>query len=130
MPALLIDQRAVRTTDLNDGLWLKVTDPARCFGARSYRTDDRLAVGVVESIDDLRSGVAPTQVVAVGADGGRAVDEAPDLVVTRPALGPLLVGGSATEQARIGRLEADQRVLDRADALLGTGVAAHSLTGF
>ena len=130
LPQLLTDQRAVRTTDLNDGLWLKVTDPARCFAARTYRVDDRLCIGVVESIDDLRAGGHAEQVVAVGSDGGRLVDEAPDLVATRAALGPLLVGGGASRQARAGRLLAEPAILERADALLGTGVAAHCTSPF
>lgn len=130
LPNLLTDPRAVRTTELNDGLWLKVTDPVRCFGARDYRVDDRLVVGVVETIDDLLAGTAPIQAIAVGTDGAAEVDEAPDLVVTRAALGPLLLGGSASAGARSQRIRADDDVLTRADALFGTGLRAHCATSF
>lgn len=130
LPQMLTDPRAVRTVELNDGLWLKVSDVARCFGARQYRTDDRLAVGVVDSIDDLLAGATPSEVVAVGAGGAAPVDEQPDLVLTRAALGPLLLGGSASELARARRLRTDDAVLARADALLGSGVAPHCATPF
>ncbi len=130
LPHLLTDPRALRTTDLNDGLWLKVTDPVRCFDARTYRADDRLVVGVVETVDDVRAGAEPVQTVVVGPEGCQEVDEAPDLIACRPALGPLLLGGEATGLARGERLRAEAEVLDRADVLFGTGVGPHCGTPF
>ncbi|MEL6981823.1 MAG: GNAT family N-acetyltransferase [Actinomycetota bacterium] len=130
LPQLLTDPRAVRTTDLNDGLWLKVADPVRCFGARDYRVDDRLVVGVVETVDQLLGGEAPTQTVAVSPGATVEVDEVPDLVATRPALGPLLLGGSTSALARGHRVTGDPEVLSRADALFGTGIRAHCATPF
>lgn len=130
LPHLLVDPRAVRTVALNDGLWLRVTDPVACFGARSYRGDDRLIVGVVDSVDDLAAGASPSMTMAVGSDGCRSADEAPDLMACRSALGPLLLGRSASELASARRLSGSPETLDRADALLGTGRRAHCATGF
>lgn len=130
LPHLLTDPRALRTVELNDGVWLKVSDPVRCFGARSYRTDDRLVVGIVESVDDLVAGAAPTSTIAIGDGGCAEVDEPADLTACRSALGPLLMGGAATELAAGRRLRADDDVLPRADALFGSGTRAHCLTGF
>lgn len=130
LPQLLTDPRAVRTTELNDGLWLKVTDPVRCFGARDYRVDDRLVIGVVETIDDLLDGAAPVQTVAVSPNETAEVDEVPDLVASRAAVGPLLLGGSASAGARSRRIRAEADVLARADALFGTGLRAHCATPF
>ncbi|MEM9565279.1 MAG: GNAT family N-acetyltransferase [Actinomycetota bacterium] len=130
LPQLLTDQRALRTTDLNDGLWLKVTDPVRCFGARTYRADDRLVVGIVETVDDLLAGAEVIQTVAVGPDGCQEVDEAPDLVACRPALGPLLLGGAATPLAKGHRLRGDTEVLHRADVLFGSAIEPHCGTPF
>ncbi len=42
---LLTDPRALRTTELNDFLWVAVRDVAAAFSARTYRTDDRLVLG-------------------------------------------------------------------------------------
>ena len=130
LPHLLTDPRALRTTDLNDGLWVKVTDAARCFGARTYRGDDELVLGVVPTVDDLVRGADPTEIVTVSPDGCHPDDRSPDLVVCRPALGPLLLGAGATGLARARRLRAEPGVLDRADVLLGTTVAADCRTSF
>ena len=40
LPYLLTDRRALRTTVVNDGLWLNLRDVKRCFEARTYGTDD------------------------------------------------------------------------------------------
>ena len=37
LPLLLENPRALRTTDLNDGVWLNVLDIPACFGGRTYR---------------------------------------------------------------------------------------------
>jgi predicted acetyltransferase len=130
LPHLLTDPRVVRTVELNDGLWLRVTDPVRCLAARTYRTGDRLVIGIVETVDDLTGGAAPTATVAVGQGGCQGTDEAPDVVACRPALGPLLLGASPTGLARSRRLRADDRALERAELLLGTGGHPHCRTPF
>ena len=133
LPALLTDQRAVRTTDLNDDLWLKVADPARCFAARSYRTDDRLVIGVVDDPHQLEGGPGggrPDLVVAVGPGGCQVTDLPVELVAHRAALGPLLLGVSASRLAAARRIAAAPDVVERADLLLGTGRASHCRTVF
>lgn len=135
LPYILTDPRALRTVEDNDGLWVKVADPVTCFGARSYRTDDRLTIGVVEDrvIAELGSEpalVEPAETFAVGSGGARQVDGPVDLLATRAALGPLLLGANATELAAGGRVSADDKVLERADVLLGSGRRAHCRTSF
>ena len=130
LPHLLTDPRALRTTDLNDGLWVKVTDAPRCFGSRTYRVDDELVIGVVETVDDLDDGATPSETVAVGRDGARADDRAPDLVACRSALGPLLLGTGASRLAAARRVRAEPSVLHRADLLLGTTAEADCRTPF
>ena len=44
LPYLLTDRRALRTTVLNDGVWLNLRDVKRCFEARTYGTDDDIVV--------------------------------------------------------------------------------------
>ncbi len=130
LPFLLTDQRAMRTVELNDFLWLKVADAARCFSARSFRTDDRLTVAIVEGRAATDEPV--TEVVSIGRGGCRPGDDgaAADLVVTRSALGPLLLGVSASHLAAGRRIAASADALERADLLLGTGRAAHCRTAF
>ncbi|MEM7321965.1 MAG: GNAT family N-acetyltransferase [Actinomycetota bacterium] len=131
LPSILTDQRALRTTDLNDGLWLKVADPIAAFSARDYRTDDRLVVGVT---DDLRIGRAASppvtdRFVVTGAGAG-PTDEEPDIVLTRAGLGPLLLGTSATVLTDGGMAIGDDKALNRADLFFGQARAAHCRTGF
>lgn len=130
LPHLLTDPRALRTTDLNDGLWVKVADPVRCFGARTYRTDDELAIGIVETIDDVADGTRPAEIVVVGSGGARADDRAPDLVACRSALGPLLLGTSTSRLVEGRRVRADGEARLRADLLLGSPIEADCRTPF
>lgn len=134
LPYLLTDPRAARTTDLNDGLWVKVADPMAAFAARSYRVDDRLVLAVVESVDDLVGGAEPAATVAISASGGTGdcatTDEEPDLRLTRAALGPLLLGCSASQAALGRRIAGSAAALGRADAFFGWSPSAHCRTGF
>lgn len=138
LPYLLTEPRAVRTVEANDFLWLKVADPVRCFGARTYRADDRLVLQVVESPEEVRrpdsvvgSSVDQGPNVAVGADGAEPTEERPDLVACRAALGPLLIGGATASQlARGRRLAGDATSLERADVMFGTGLLPHCRTPF
>ncbi len=131
LPYLLTDQRALRTVESNDSLWLKVADPVRCFQSRSLRGDDRLVIGVVdETMVSATSGPDPTQIVAIGAGGCETTDEPVDIVATRSALGPLLLGVAASQLAAGRRLHGDAVAIERADVLLGTGRTPHCRTPF
>ncbi|MEM7274114.1 MAG: GNAT family N-acetyltransferase [Actinomycetota bacterium] len=133
LPFLLSDQRALRTVELNDGLWLKVADIARCFEARRYRADGRVVIGVTEEVR-VGPSTAPAETVAITVDGGAATvtpsDDPPDLVVGRAALGPLLLGVPAARLATGSRLAGSEAALVTADVVFGSGVGAHSRTGF
>ena len=86
LPYLLTDRRALRTTVVNDGLWLNLRDVKRCFEARTYGTDDDI---VVEA-DGVRW--------RIGEGGcGRVRSRA------GPADGPrLVVGVAARRSATVG----------------------------
>lgn len=109
LPSLLIEPRIVRTTALLDGLWIKVLDPVTAFGARTYRTGERLVLACGEHR------------WSVSGAGCSTTDQPADLEVAARALGPLLMGGSsATELAGLGLCTpSTPDVLPVADALLG-----------
>ncbi|MFT3852790.1 MAG: hypothetical protein QM733_08650 [Ilumatobacteraceae bacterium] len=95
LPYLLTNPRIVRTTALNDGVWVNVRDVPTCFAARRYEVADRLVVeagGVRYAIDG-------------GPDGAevRRVRTRPDLVAEPDALGPLLLGGVSPRALADGR---------------------------
>ena len=141
LPYLLTDQRAVQTVGVIDMLWVKVADAANSFSARSFRTDDRLTVGIREEVRindvavaddgsiDLET-LTTGERVSIGPGGSHQTDEPVDLVATRASLGPLLLGGSASELAAGGRVVAPPEALQRADLLFGAARAPHSRTAF
>lgn len=120
LPYLLTDPRVVRTTDLNDGLWLNPADPVATFGARDYRIDDSLVVAIGDTS------------YRISQDGASATSDPHDLQTGHAGAGSLLLGGvSATELARAGKLTASTPdVLHRADAFFGWEPRAHLRTGF
>ena len=120
LPYLLTDPRAVRTTGLNDGIWVNVRDVPICFGTRTYATDDRFVVEV---------GGAR---YAIGSGGVSRVRSRPDLVAEPSAMGALLLGGvSPTRLARGRRLTArTEDVLRRAELFFTTPIAPLSQTAY
>ncbi len=120
LPHLLTNQRVVRTTDLNDGVWCNPRDIAHCFGARDYGTD----ADVVVEVDHTRW--------RIGAAGVTKVRTRPDLVTDRAGLGSLLLGGVAPTTLAAGRrLEArNAAALRRADALFVVHPGPYLQTGF
>jgi predicted acetyltransferase len=128
LPFLLTDQRALRTTNLNDMLWIKPLDHRRSFGARTYGTDDAFVVEV-ESDEGSRRwkiGGSPE-----GADV-RPSRSRPHLTTDQASLGALLLGGVAPTTLAAGRrLRASSTdVLRRADRFFTCWPAPHCSTGF
>ena len=120
LPYLLTNQRVVRTTNLNDGVWCNVRDVAGCFGARDYGTDDE----VIVEVDGTRW--------RIGSGGTARARAKPDLVLDRAALGSLLLGGVAPSTLVRGR-RADARspeTLRRADAMFVVHPMPSCQTGF
>ena len=118
---MLTNARALRTTDLSDGMWALPFDVRTCFGARTYGTSDRLVV----EVDGKRWAIDGSP------DGGDVtpVRSKPDLVTRTSALGPLLFGGvRAAQLAAGGQLQArSDEALRRADRFfLGDRLSASS----
>lgn len=120
LPFLLRDQRVLRTTNLNDGVWCHVRDVAACFGSRTYGADDELVVEVEGTRWRL------------GAGGASKVRKKPDLVTDAAGLGALVLGGVAPSTLAAGRrlTPRSEDVLRRADALFVVRPAPLCQTGF
>jgi predicted acetyltransferase len=119
LPLLLTDPRQVRTTALNDGMWVRVLDAPAALSARRYRVDLDVVLDVADPFPDrggrfrLRGGPdgATCEPTSAGADAR----------VAAPAIGPLLFGGQrAAVLGRAGLLSAEPGVLDRLDVAFGT----------
>jgi predicted acetyltransferase len=134
----LADPRQLRTSSIEDRLYIRVLDTAAAFEARGYRAEGRLVLDVLSP--DVGEGdvdAGPGRwVLEAGPDGAscrraRAGEEA-DLRLDLPALGTLYMGGfPASLLAAGGRIE-ELRAgsLSVADILLTTRPSPRSGTGF
>lgn len=129
LPYLLTDPRALRTVELNDGLWINVRDVGRALAARTYGTDDEFVLDV-----DLGDDGNQRWKIAGGPDGAaaRRARSRPDLALDRASLGAIYLGGvRPSTLARAGRLVArNEAVLRRADAFFQAERLPHCSTGF
>lgn len=89
LPHLLTDPRQVRTTELNDGLWVRPTDVAALLAARRYAVDVDVVLGVRDPLLGDRA-----YRLEGGPNGARCVpsDAAPDLDLGVAELGAIVLG--------------------------------------
>ena len=124
LPYLLDNQRALRTTDLSDGVWANVRDVGVAFGARTYRSVDRIVV----EVDGTRWAIDG------GPEGGscKTVRSRPDLVTSHPGLSSLLYGGVQPSELVAGRRMTARNAdaLARADIFFTTSLAPHCQTHY
>jgi predicted acetyltransferase len=103
---LLSDPRQLRTTSLNDGLWVRLLDVPTALAARRYGCDVEVALQI---IDPLADGAAAdrTYLLRGGPDGAecRPTDRTADLTLPVDVLGSAYLGGK-----RLRRLAASPRV--------------------
>jgi predicted acetyltransferase len=119
LPMLLDNPRAVRTTGLNDGVWLNVRDVPACFGGRTYRITDRIVVDV----DGIRWAIDG------GPDGAACavVKSRPDLITTGGPFSSLLYGGVLPSSLVAGgwMRARNAAALARADLFFTTSLQPH-----
>jgi predicted acetyltransferase len=120
LPYLLTDRRALRTTVVNDGVWLNLRDVKRCFEARSYGTDDDIVVDV----DGVRW--------RIGAGGCARVRSRADLQTDHASLSALLLGGVRPSALVAGRRMTARSpdVTRRADAMFTAAPEPYCQTDF
>ena len=128
LPYIVDDQRAVRTTNVIDMLWLHLRDVRASLEARTYGTEDQLVI-------DVDLGDRSERWRVSGAPDGAAVKKVrsrPDLRMDRAALGAIYLGGvRPSTLSRGGRLDAaDDDVLRRADAFFLADRLPHCSTSF
>jgi predicted acetyltransferase len=125
LPYLLTDQRSVRTTNLNDMLWLSIRDITRTLAARTYGVDDQMVIEV-EGAGRWRIDGSPE-----GAEA-RKVRSKPDLTMSRATLGAIYLGGFRPSMlVRAAKIKASTiEAVRRADAFFATDRIPHCSTGF
>lgn len=127
LPYIVDDQRAIRTTNVNDMLWVHLRDVGAALRARTYGTDDELVIEV-----DLGDRTERWRVDG-DPDGAtvKKVRSRPHLRLNRATLGAIYLGGVRPSLlARAGRLSAEPDVLRRADAFFMADRLPTCITGF
>jgi predicted acetyltransferase len=130
LPYLLSDQRLVRTTGVEDALWLRLLDIPAALRARSYAAD----VSAVLCISDDALGGGGRYELEVRDGRARCVptDAAADVHTSRSVLASLYMGGHrASAFATAQRLRCnDSRVVAALDAAFATDIPAELGYGF
>jgi predicted acetyltransferase len=115
------NQRALRTTEVADGLWVRLFDVPRALSARTYDRTDRV---VLEVVDDEAYGGTVRLLLDAGPDGATCVrtDRPPDLTIPVRALSASYRGGTRLAHVAVatGADEHTANALARADALFRT----------
>lgn len=129
LPYLLTDSRLVRTTDSEDGLWLRILDIPAVVQARTYSAD----LSVVLDISDRILGGGGR--FALDIRDGRArcapTDAAADVQMDLSVLGSLYLGTHrASSFATARRLRADPALVAQLDAAFASDVPAELGYGF
>lgn len=120
LPYLLTDPRQVRTTEVADGMWLRLVDPIAALQARRYGADVCVTLGLGAQrfrfeVRDGRARCTPT-------------DQPPDVQTDGEVLAGLYLGAHrATEFAAAGRLRCtDPALPGRLDAVFASPVPAEA----
>ncbi|GAA1903567.1 GNAT family N-acetyltransferase [Lapillicoccus jejuensis] len=108
----VLDPRAVRTTRLDDGTWLRVLDPPAVLAARPWGAD---ASFVLDVADDLGHAAGRWRVATRdGAAEVATTDDEPDLRLPVDVLGSLVLGGTDLRTLRAaGRADVGDAALER-----------------
>ncbi len=125
----LTDPRCVRTTTVNDMLWVRVLDVVVALEARPWYADGSIVLGVDDPLG-LIDGCWRVEVVDGRAAVTRTQDVA-DVSLTAETLGALYLGGVATATLRAAaRLGGSEAELDRWATMVDGGPAPYCTTGF
>jgi predicted acetyltransferase len=125
----LTDLNRVKTTEVQEFLWLRVLDVPRCLAARPWAADG----SVVIEVDDPQ-GHAAGRFAVTTADGvatATRTDDDAGVRLTAETLGSLYLGAAPVRLLhRAGRLDGTDEAVRRLAAMADLGEPAYSLTGF
>jgi predicted acetyltransferase len=125
---LLVDERALRTTGIDDETWLRLIDVPAALSARTYRPGpDAVTIGVNDELLPANTGR-----YRVSASGVQRTDDAPDLSLDVAGLATVYLGGTPWWQlAEAGRVtQHGTGALAIAEHLFGTDRAPFAGTMF
>lgn len=101
---LFKDGRAVGTTAVSDGVWVRLIDVQRALEARAYHRDGSIVIGVADDFCEWNDGTYRLEVEG-GVAACTRVDDEPDVTMTAGTLAALYMGGrDASSLTRGGRI--------------------------
>ena len=125
----LTDLNRVKTTEVQEFLWLRVLDVPRCLAARPWSADGT----IVLEVDDPQ-GHASGRFEVTAAGGAATVtttDRPSEVHVTAETLGSLYLAAVPVQHLRrAGRIDGDDDAVRRFAAMADLSEAPYSLTGF
>lgn len=114
---IMRDGRAVATTDLRDGLWVRLIDVPGALQSRTYGGSGRLLIGVTDAFCHWNEGTY-RMTVDEGEAACKRVTAEPEVLMDVSTLGALYMGGrDATALARAGLISGSPESVGRLNAL-------------
>ena len=105
LPLLIPNGRAMATTDLGDGLWVRLIDVPAALRARTYSGSGSIVLGIADSFCDWNEGTYRITIDSGVAKCERVATES-DVAMDVGTLGALYMGGrDATSLARAGLID-------------------------
>lgn len=129
LPWALTDINAVKFTDLEEFLWIRVLDVPRALAARPWAADGRV---VLEVADDLGHAAGNFEVTT--RDGRARVtrtEDAGEVSVSAETLGSLYLGGAhVATLRRAGRIDGADEAVATLAAMADLPTTPYNITGF
>jgi predicted acetyltransferase len=117
LQSLVRNGRAVATTELGDGLWVRLVDLPAALQARTYSGSGSIVLGIADSFCDWNEGTYRMTIEDGVAKCERVATES-DVAMDVGTLGALYMGGrDATSLARAGLIDGDADSVARLDTL-------------
>lgn len=131
LETLLVDRRRVKTTVLEDGLWLRILDVPTALHARSWSQPGTVAIQVTDSLG-WAEGTWRVDVVGNQATVERDDCQVPDLSLGISELSAIWLGGIRPDLLRQAGLIAEHRpgAVVQLGRMLAQDRPVHCMTGF
>lgn len=129
LPWALVDQRGIKITSAEDGVWVRILDADACLAHNGWTGSGEVTIGVEDAL-----GFASGTFVLRGHEGSVAVERTetePEVAIDLDALGSLLFGAvDVSTLAAASRVRGDHEAIERFDACATGAPAGFSLTFF
>lgn len=129
LPLALVDPRAVKSSGITDGVWLRILDPGVALAQRGFESDGSVVLGLNDPLG-WASGAWRVE-VSQGRAMAEPTDSDPDVTMQLATLARLHFGDRTVENlAQAGLVTGAPEALRRAGRLFAVGEPPVNLTRF